>query len=130
MGAEPLRFRRVTWSPRLAAALHKATAPADRAVNSEIVEGRAECWEIDGHGLIVTRLEVAPDGGRCFVVVAGVGRQGLEVLRRVPAICRANGATTWRIHSRRPGMARYLARAGLEYEQELGLGESVFHGRV
>jgi len=27
-------------------------------------------------------------------------------------------------------MARYLARAGLEYEQELGLGESVFHGRV
>ena len=130
MGAEPLTFKKVTWSPRLAAALHKATAPAGRAVNSEIIDGRAECWEIKGHGLMVTRLEVSPTGGRCFVVVAGVGRQGMEVLRRVPDICRANGARSWRIHSRRPGMARYLRRAGLEYEQEMGLGESVFHGRV
>ena len=131
MAFQGVKLRRLAWSPRLAAALSKSTFPDGKKVAGEIVSGAAEAWELDGIGHAVTRLEVT-EAGNVLVMVATEGRgfytpeflnlrDGLAI-----RIATANDATL-RIHSRRPGVGRFLKRYG--YREELGLGESIYHGR-
>lgn len=126
---EPLIFRQLEWTPRLAAAISRAASPDGKAVNSEIVTGRAQAWEIEGRGVMVTRLELH-DTGPELVVVAGEGRAAAPVMCTIPAIARANGARRIRLHSYRRGMRRWLRQFG-QWEEQAGEepGEKVFfHG--
>ncbi len=126
---ETLTFIKRSFCPQVAAATAKALGPGSKAIWSELVAGDSECWEIKGHGYAITRLE-EHNGKRTLVIAAAQGKEGIPVLRKLLEIGEANGAEQFRIHSRRPGMGRYLERAGLIFKQELGLGESVFYGRI
>ena len=113
----------------MAAATAKALGAGSKAIWSELVLGASECWEIVGHGYAITRLEEC-EGNRTIVIAAAQGKKGIPVLKKLLEIGKANGAEKFRIHSRRPGMGRYLKKAGIDFKQELGLGESIFYGRI
>lgn len=130
--ASEIVFRNVTWSPRLAAKIKNACGWGWTFINAELVNGISQAWDIDGIGVMITRLE-NHESGPVLVVVAAQGKNALPVLKKLPDIAKANGALPGsegiRIHSQRPGMWKYLKRLG-NYRRELSLGETVFYGRV
>ena len=97
--------------------------PDGREIAGEIIRGEAEAWEVIGRGYMVTRLEINP-AHKTLVIVAGQGRDAGPVFDVLPAIARANGADTIRIHSLRPGMLRVLSRRG--YQSKIEDRETVY----
>jgi hypothetical protein len=124
---KPLVFTKIAWSDQVAGKLRKALGEDEPIIAEEVKRGVSECWNIEGCGLMVTRLEIDQDR-KTLVIVAGQGKNAGLVWDKVPAIAKANGANWIRVHSKRPGMVRILEPRG--YTTEYGLGENVFIKRV
>lgn len=123
---KPLIFTKIAWSDQVAEKLKKALGDDVPIIAEEVKKGVSECWQIEGCGLMVTRLEI--DQAKTLVIVAGQGKNAGAVWDKVPAIAKANGANWIRVHSKRPGMVKVLEPRG--YKTEYGLDENVFIRRV
>lgn len=104
-----MTITKTAWTQQAAAALARAAGPDLLAIQAEVTSGEAELWYIDGHGYLVTRLEIYPEGRPVLVLVAGAGAGLPRVVYRFQCIAQSRGYAM-RIHTRRPGVARMLRR--------------------
>lgn len=102
-------IKKKDWTLHAAAALAEAAGPDLPAIAAEVANGEAELWHIDGHGYLVTRLEIYPKGRPVLVLVAGAGAGLPPVVAWFLRLARHRGYTV-RAHTRRPGVARMLHR--------------------
>lgn len=111
------------WNPHAAYVLRGALGDALADVAAEVDEGRAELWRYPPATYLVTRIECSPKG-RELVLVALAGEAGHTIGRQWLAIAAGAACQSVRVHSRRPGMGRYLAPLGFQPV------ETVYQARV
>lgn len=116
-----MQVHREPWSEDAAAALAPALGPYAEAVAAEVRGEVCELWNIPGHGYLVTRIECDPQyRPQELVLVAASGRDALPVLRWFRAnVARPMGCRWMRVHSRRPGMGRYLQPEGFAFDEAI-----------
>lgn len=121
------------WNDEAAAILAPALGEAAAEIAAEVQAGTCELWQYPPATWLVTRLEGS--GGRPveLVLVALAGKGGHAIGRQWIDIARRIGCQSVRCHSRRPGMARYIAPLGFRVAErrpdETVYRVSLEHGR-
>lgn len=115
----PLRLRRRSWSPEVAAGLARALGDDLGAIAEQTRRDLCAVWEAPGRGLVVVRRE-----GPELVIVAAEGRDLVPVVAHIMA---STTAATVRIHSARPGMNRLIK--GLGFRPVETVYRADIHGR-
>lgn len=107
-------FKRVGWSAHVAARLCGAVKADELAIASQVLDGQALCWEIDGgRSYMVTRVEL-PE----LVIVCYQGERVRSVMKAVLAQATLQGFRNLRFHtqwSKLVDMFRDLGPEVVEY---------------
>lgn len=110
-----MEVKKITWFPRLDAVMEAALGDDLEFIKNEIKTGVCELWEVVGKGYLITRIE--PDQSKQpyeLVFVAAVGKNMQAAIPYFQELARPLGVQKMRIHSKRPGMGRYLKSFGFE----------------
>lgn len=91
-------------------------------ITAEVENGTSECWELNGYGHMITRVEIhEPSGIKTLVIVATGLTQRVQSAYRdvfplIEKIARDNGFAYIRAHCDNEPMARYLRSLGFTYK--------------
>lgn len=110
-----MEVKKINWFNHLDAVMIAALGDDLEFIKNEIQSGICELWEVVGKGYLITRIE--PDESNQpfeLVFVAAVGRNMQAVIPYFQELARPKGVKKMRIHSKRPGMGRYLKEFGFE----------------
>lgn len=134
-GVAEVRIRPAPWADDAAALLAGHETPAVlRWFRKEVEAGEAQLLRIEDEAgallcAVIVRIDDDPDGPE-GVIVSAAGRAGFDLTAEcLGAIeARFQGVAGFRIHTKRPGLARKLQRQGYG-AAELVLRKRVKHGQ-
>lgn len=93
---EGIRFRRVNWTREIGARLVTACQGDERAIASQVLDGLATLWEINGgESYLIVRVEL-PE----LVIVCFEGSRVRQVMTAVWADAKRQGYRNLRFHTR------------------------------
>lgn len=89
------------------------------AVRAEVLQGKAQLWQISGpsRGWMVTRVEQDCAGQLELVIVLGAGRNCRPVIEWAEGLALSHGIMQLRTHITRAGLQRIYEKKGWEPEQ-------------
>ena len=109
-----MRPKKLRWTPAVARILEPHLGDDAAILRAQVEAGESELYLYPGVGVLMTRLEVYPDGRQELVLISGIGRGARPVLPGLLDEARARGVDVVRVHSSRPGMGRYLRACGFD----------------
>lgn len=78
-------------------------------IKEECKTGEIQIWNVEGHGILFTRLEQHVHLQKELVIVAGEGKNLFAVLEHFKKWCKLENANI-RLHSSRPGMLKMMEK--------------------
>jgi len=108
-----MKLIRRGWNAAAHDCLKAALCGDDDLIKNEVISKQAVLWQCVGCGWLVTRTE-----GRELVFVAGAGVNAKAVIKLFMKNRKKLKIESFRVHSERKGMARYLKSLGFnEFER-------------
>lgn len=113
-----IKPKKIKWDDSIGLILKPILYDDFDFIKNQVKNGVCELWQIANFGYTITRAELDFYGNPCdFVFVAGVGQNALGVINHFKAGAKKQGFKAFRIHSKRPGMGRYLKKIGFKPEE-------------
>ncbi|MGH1374596.1 MAG: hypothetical protein ACRBBW_21345 [Cellvibrionaceae bacterium] len=109
-----MNWLRCQWNQEAATYLRRELAPDENAIRAEVDAGIASLWFIEGHGWLITRVDVEADGTAELVLVAIRGQDVGPVVERAKQLAQESGIPSIRFHSSRRGAEKFVAPLGFE----------------
>ena len=101
------------WTDEITPLLEIACGDDLPAIKADVDQAKSELWHFPNSGYVVTRVETDFLGYRWLVLVAGQGKNYLEIVRFWCQFADKNGLRL-RAFSARPGVGRWLKSCGFE----------------
>jgi len=115
------------WSHEVARHLKRACGSDMAIIADDVMNGRAQLFEVQGHGYVVLRMENYVNDSQ-LVIVAGEGRGLKEVMPLLIQIGINSGANSIRLHTQRPGIEKMASAHGFKRD-EIVMKKVLRHGQ-